>query len=192
MKRILMIVVLVAGTIVFTNWTQQSASNEGDLQEGNEQTYHFVEGHAPVWDAAIAQVMELADAMPEDYYTYKPHDSIRTFAEQLVHIGGSSKFIANMFLKDIRPEGPPPQMDVAAMSKAEIVEFVKTSLEETGEIMKSMSDEQLAEKIKSFSGNEMTRLEGLLLVHDHLTNHKGKANLYVRISGNDPPGYRYY
>jgi len=55
-----------------------------------------------------------------------------------------------------------------------------------------MSDEQLTESIKSFSGNDMTRMEGLLLVHDHLTNHKAKANLYVRISGNEPPAYRYY
>ncbi len=192
MKRILMFVLLMAGAIAFTNCTQQSVAKEDDLNEVSEPTYHFVEGHAPVWDEAIAQVMELADAMPEDYYTYKPHDSVRTFAEQLVHIGASSKVIVNMFLKDIQPDGPPPDMDVSAMTKAEIVAFVKTNLEETGDIMKSMSDEQLAEKIKSFSGNEMTRLEGLLLVHDHLTNHKGKANLYVRISGNDPPSYRYY
>ena len=151
-----------------------------------------MEAHAPVWDEAIAHVMELADAMPEDYYDFKPPDSVRTFSGQLIHIGASSKVIANMFLKDIRPEGPPPDMDVSAMTKAEIVAFVKTNLEETGEIMKSMSDEQLAEKVKSFSGNEMTRLEGLLFVHDHLTNHKGKANLYVRISGKEPPNYRYY
>ena len=192
MKRILVFAMLMAGAIAFTNCTQQSVANEGNLQEVSDPTYHFVEGHAPVWDEAIAQVMELADAMPEDYYDFKPHDSVRTFAGQLIHIGASSKVIANMFLKDIRPEGPPPDMDVSAMTKAEIVAFVKTNLEETGEIMKSMSDEQLAEKIKSFSGNEMTRLEGLLFVHDHLTNHKGKANLYVRISGNEPPSYRYY
>lgn len=152
----------------------------------------IVDGRMPVWNEAINQVMELADAMPEDKYNYTPHDSIRTFAEQLIHIGGSSKVIANMFLKDIRPDGPPPDMDVSAMSKDEIKGFVKQSLMETGEIMSSMTDEQLMEMIKSFSGNDMSRLEGMLLVHDHLTNHKAKANLYVRISGNKPPSYRYY
>ena len=107
MKRILVFAMLMAGAIAFTNCTQQSVANEGNLQEVSDPTYHFVEGHAPVWDEAIAQVMELADAMPEDYYDFKPHDSVRTFAGQLIHIGASSKVIANMFLKDIRPEGPP-------------------------------------------------------------------------------------
>lgn len=127
-----MFVLLMAGAIAFTNCTQQSVANEGDLNEVSEPTYHFVEGHAPVWDEAIAQVMELADAMPEDYYTYKPHDSVRTFAEQLVHIGASSKVIVNMFLKDIQPDGPPPDMDVSAMTKAEIVAFVKPTWRKPG------------------------------------------------------------
>lgn len=159
----------------------------------NTPTYKIVEGHAVVWTEAIAQVMELADAMPEDQYNFRPHDSVRSFAEQLVHIGGSSKVIANMFLKDVKPDGPPPEMDVSEMSKEDVKNMIKTSLDETWEIMKGMSDQQLLdEETQSFSGNKISRLEGMLLVHDHLTNHKAKANLYVRISGNEPPSYRYY
>ena len=52
--------------------------------------------------------------------------------------------------------------------------------------------EVFTEEIKSFGGNQMSRLEGMLTVHDHMTNHKAKANLYVRISGNTPPSYKYY
>ncbi len=170
-------------------------TKESDTQEAGESvpTYKIVEGHAPVWTEAISQLMELADAMPEDQYNYKPHDSVRSFAEQLVHIGGSSKVISNMFLKDVKPDGPPPTVDVSGMSKDDVKNMVKTSLEETWEIMKGMSDQQLLEEeTQSFSGNKMSRLEGMLLVHDHLSNHKAKANLYVRISGNEPPRYRYY
>jgi len=162
-------------------------------QEGSdESTYNIAEGHSKVWKEAIAQIIELSDAMPEDQYKFQPHDSVRTFAEQLVHIGGSSLVIANLYLKDIPPPEEQPDMNVAEMSKAEIVEFVKSMLKQTGAIIASMSDQQLMEGIKSFRGNDMTRLEGLLTVHDHLTNHKAKANLYVRISNNQPPSYRYY
>ena len=154
-------------------------------------TYKIVEAHMPVWEEAIKQVIELADAMPEENYSYQPHDSVRTFAEQLVHIGGSSNFIANLFLKDTRPEGA--QVTASEMSKDEIKEYVESNLRSAAEVMKSMSDKQLLEEeAKSFSGNTMSRLEGLLFIHDHLTNHKAKANLYVRISGNNPPSYRYY
>ena len=164
--------------ILFFIGCAQPSDEYAEEPVSDEPSYSFVEGHAPVWEQATQQIMELADAMPD--YSFKPHDSVRTFAEQLVHIGGSSKVIANMFLKDIQPAGPPPDMDISAMSKDEIKSMVKANLEETWEIMSSMSDEQLGEEIKSFSGNTMTRREGLMLVHDHLTNHKAKANLICK------------
>jgi len=189
MKRNLTMAVIVVMAAFLTNCTQSNPVAESTEPEGP--TYNFVEGHAPVWNEAIAQVLELAESMPEDSYSFTPHDSVRTFAQQLLHIGGASIVIANLFLKDIQPEGPPQDPEVD-MSKEEIIALVKQNLEETWDIMKSMSDEQLDEEVKSFAGNAMTRREGLMFVHDHLTNHKGKANLYVRISGNEPPAYRYY
>ena len=190
MKRNLTMVAILVMTAILTNCSQSNPAAESEEPEGP--TYNFVEGHAPVWNEAIAQILELAESMPEDSYGFTPHDSVRTFANQLLHIGGSSVMITNLFLKDIQPEGP-PQDPEGDMSKEEVIASVKQNLEETWEIMKSMSDQQLDEEIENpFSKNTMTRREGLMFVHDHLTNHKAKANLYVRISGNEPPSYRYY
>jgi len=189
MKRNLTMAVILAMSVILTNCVESNPAAESEEPEGP--TYNFVEGHAPVWNEAIAQILELAESMPEDSYGFTPHDSVRTFAQQLLHIGGSSIVIANLFLNDIQPEGP-PQDPEGDMSKEDIIALVKQNLEETWEIMESMSDDQLDEEVKSFAGNAMTRREGLIFVHDHLTNHKAKANLYVRISGNEPPSYRYY
>lgn len=193
MKTLNLMASMIMGVLLFTYCTpQDDASTEAATTEVADTTYTFVEAQAPIWEEAIAQIEEIADAMPEDNYNYRPHDSVRTFAEQLIHIGGSSKVMANMFLKDEQPSGPPPEMDASAMSKDEVVEFVVTSLRDAGDIMSSVSDEALQEETQSFSGRNITRMQGLLMIHDHLTNHKAKANLYVRISGNDPPNYRYY
>jgi len=177
--------------IMLAGCTQTAEENheEGNYDE-SAPTYSFVENHKPVWAEATARIMALADAMPEEMYGYKPHDSVRTFAEQLVHIGGSSPAIANLYLKDI--PGEQPKMDITTMSRDEIKEIVKKGLDQTWEIMSTMSDQQLDEEIKSYVGNTMTRREGLMSVHDHLTNHKAKVNLYIRISGNQPPIYGYY
>lgn len=186
MKTILSFAVIIA--LFFSCAERQDHAEE---QPEHEPSFSFVEGHKPVWELAITQVVEIAEAMPEENYAFSPHDSVRTFAEQLVHIGGSSKVIANLFLKDIQPDFS-QSPDIEGMSKSEIISMVRTNLEETWAIMETMSDEQLDEEVKSFAGNTMTRREGLMLVHDHLTNHKAKANLYVRISGHEPPAYRYY
>ncbi|MFY0600653.1 MAG: DinB family protein [Cyclobacteriaceae bacterium] len=162
------------------------------VEEIKSPTFLFVEGHAPVWEAAISQVIALIDSMPGDQLGYRPHEELRTFSEQIVHIGGSSKVIANLYLKDIPPPAEQPEMDIESMSKEDLKAFVKGQLSEAWEIIASVSDEDLKGQIKSFGGNDMTRMEGLLTVHDHLSNHKAKVNMYVRLSGNNPPPYSYY
>lgn len=193
MKTLVFYLSLLAGAFLISYCTSpdDAARAEENASETTAPTYVFSTQHAMTWEEAIKQMEELADAMPEEMYDYKPHDSVMTFAEQLVHIGGSSKVMANMFLQDIQPDNP-PSVDVSAMSKEEIKNMVRTNLEEAGEIMQGVSDQQLEEEVKSFSGNMMTRRQAIMFIHDHLTNHKAKANLYVRISGNEPPAYRYY
>lgn len=195
MKTNYLILSAIAVSLFFFGCSPSSENSESTPSAEevlSEPTYNFVKQHALTWEEAIKQIDELADAMPEEMYSYRPHDSLMTFAEQLVHIGGSSKVMAGMFLKDQQPDGPPPQMNLSDMSREEIKDMVRTNLQETGDIIASMSDEQLQEEVKSFSGNDMTRQQAIMLIHDHLTNHKAKVNLYVRVSGNTPPDYRYY
>lgn len=156
-------------------------------------SYAIAEQHVKVWDIAIEQVMELVDSMPGDKLNYRPHDSIRTFAEQIVHIGISSELITNLFLKDIpRPQNI-PEVKVEEMNKEELKAYVKARLEVARANIAGMSDEELLhEEVKSYLDHKMTRLEGMMFAHDHLTNHKAKANLYIRIAGIRPPHYRYY
>ncbi len=164
-----------------------------EAPQQKEPEYTIAKKQVAVWDVAIEQVLELADAMPDELMNYRPHDSMRSFAEQLIHIGQSSEIITNMFLKDIpRPEQV-PTINASSMSKADVKSYVKEKLEIARATMASMNNQQLLEEeVTSFSGNTMTRLEGMQFVHDHLTNHKAKANLYIRLAGQIPPKYKYY
>ena len=187
MKFIKYLSILITCALLFTMCNQAKNSDAT-----TESSFKIAMDHAKVWDEAIKQVMELADAMPDSMISYKPHDSVRTFAEQLIHIGGSSKVICDLYLKDVPPPSQNPDMDANAMTKEEIKKWVSEQMSAVKDSILTMSDEALQEEITSFGGNKMSRLEGMLTVHDHMTNHKAKANLYVRISGNQPPSYRYY
>ena len=155
-------------------------------------TYDIANMHIKVWNTAIDQVMAMVDSMPDDQLNYKPHDGVRTFAEQIEHIGSSSKSICNLYLKDSEWSKDEPPKKISELSKDELKAFVQSQMQAVADTLATMSDQQLAEEITSFGKNKMTRLEGIWTVHDHMTNHKAKANLYVRISGNTPPNYRYY
>lgn len=146
-----------------------------------------------VWDVAVQQVMDIADAMPADKYNFRPHDSVMTFAEQLVHIGQTSVFITNAFLKDIPRPKVRQKISADSMNKTEVMAYVKEQLAKARTNMSGMTNDQLTnEEVTSFVGNKMSRLEGMLLAHDHLTNHKAKANLYLRMVDIKPPKWMYY
>lgn len=186
-KRLLILFLVVAAATTINSCAPKQHNEEANEPE---ETFSFVEGHAPVWDRAIVSVLEIAETMPEEGYSFKPMDSVRTFGEQMIHIAEASVTLSNLFLKDIKPSGN--GKDASTMTKAEIMDYVKTSLESVGKTFASMSDQKLMEKTKDFAGNEVSRLEGLLFTHDHLTNHKAKANLYLRMYNLIPPPYKYF
>ncbi|MCB9064919.1 MAG: DinB family protein [Chitinophagales bacterium] len=183
---------LIAASLIIVLFSQCSQSAPEQNAEEVTPSYSIAEQHLKIWDEATEQVYELIDHMPEDKLQYKPHDSLRTFAEQIVHIALSSYSIANMFLNDEKMHGP-NEMNASKMTKDDLKMLVKEKLGAARKIMEGMSDERLLnEKVTTFMGNEMTRLEGMMFVHDHLTNHKAKANMYIRMTNTQPPKYRYY
>ena len=156
-------------------------------------SYRFVENHIPIWEESIKQVIAIAKSMPEENYSYRPTDSVMTFAEQLVHIAIHSKEIASWNLNDKRLDERKRESKMIAVSgKINVIEFVRYELNQVTKIFEGASDQKLVEMKTSFIGNEMTRQEGLIFVHDHLSNHKAKINLYLRLNNIIPPSYTYY
>ena len=187
MKKTIVSIPFLAITVLFIQCTQQAAE-----PPKQEPTYDIANMHISVWGAAIDQVMALVDSMPADQLNFKPHDESKSFAEQIEHLGSSSKSICNLYLKDAEWSKDSPPKKVEELTKEELKEFVRSQMQAVADTLATMSDQQLAEEITSFRKNKMTRLEGMWTVHDHMTNHKAKANLYIRISGNTPPNYSYY
>lgn len=187
------LVTIFTAVFMVTLFVQCGENVNEETDYATEQSYTIAEQHAKVWDQAREQVIELVDRMPEDKLNYRPHDSLRTFSEQIVHIAQSSVTISTMFLKGEKMDGPPQELDASSMTKDELKELVDENLTTVREIIMTMSNDELMNgTTKSFSGNEMSKLEGMMFVHDHLTNHKAKANMYIRVSGSEPPSYRYY
>lgn len=185
MNRIELILMTIFCTVLMAQCTSP-------VQETPER-FSIVEKQLEIWDIGAQQVLDIAAAMPEDKMNYRPHDSLMTFAQQLIHIGQSSEFITNAFLKDIPRPKNRQRINADSMSKAEVIAYVKEKLQVARNNMEGMSNKQLTtEEVTSFVGNKMYRLEGLLLAHDHLTNHRAKANLYLRLVNIKPPKWRYY
>ncbi|MGK7394578.1 MAG: DinB family protein [Candidatus Cyclobacteriaceae bacterium M3_2C_046] len=150
----------------------------------------FGEMYGPIWQMAMDHTLEVAEAMPEEKYDFKPTAVSKTFGEQMVHIAHSSVGISKFML--LGEQGRSPEPKASEMSKAEIINLLKENMGMVKDIIKSMSEEDMMAMTKTFGGNEIPKSQAIIFIHDHLTNHRAKANLYIRMNDMDPPSYKYY
>jgi uncharacterized damage-inducible protein DinB len=80
--------------------------------------------------------------------------------------------------------------DASRMTKKEILELLEKGFDYVTEVIYSVDQITLDQTCVMYhSGNTVSRGFALFYVQDHLTNHRAKANLYLRMNGIDPPEY---
>ena len=148
----------------------------------------FAKMYLPVWLEAKMHCLEVAKAMPEDLYSYKPTDVSKTFGEQMVHIGHTVKLLTERYVQgmDVKPNTP----DASKMTKAEIIKLIEEGFDYGTNVLNTISQEKLDETCVMYhSGNTVSRAFAFFYVQDHMANHRSKANLYIRMNNIKPPAY---
>lgn len=136
------------------------------------------------WQRAGTDIIDVAEAMPEEKYGYKATPEIATFRDQLVHLAGvTQRFIDTA--KGTKSEAGHPH---ATMTKAEVIALLKQTLQAGQEMLGSLTDAQLLEQVKFPFGNRMvtrfTFWQGPLY---QVRNHHGQLVVYLRLNGIVPP-----
>ncbi len=134
------------------------------------------------WQRASTEIVDVAEAMPEQKYDYKPAPEIATFRDQLVHVAG----ITQRFIDSAK--GTKSEQSHKAMTKAEVIGLLKQTFQAGQEIVGSLTDAQLLEPVKFPFGDRMvtraTFWGGPLY---QIRNHHGQLVVYLRMNGIVPP-----
>ncbi len=148
----------------------------------------FTQMYLDVWNTASEHCLEVARAMPEELYSYKPTEVSKTFGEQMVHIAHTVELLTQRYVQgmDVKPNTP----DASKMSKAEILQLLEEGMSYVREVIYTVEQEQLDQTCVMYhSGNTVSRAFAFFYVQDHMNNHRSKANLYIRMNGIQPPEY---
>jgi len=146
-----------------------------------------------MWKMVESDFTSLAEAMPEDKWSFKPTQGaftdVRTFGEQVKHVACANEAWA----KKLRGETPPDRCDTGgpnpARTKAEILAYLHESfVMMDGEIAKSKLDNLMAPMRGPYAGDN--RLEVLNSVLWHISDHYGQLVEYARMNGIVPPASR--
>ena len=144
------------------------------------------------WERAKAYTMEYLDAMPDDKYSFKPVDSVRSFAQQMLHIA-----VANVGLTSLISGEPGVfgqrnlEMESTAQTKDSVKYLVMSSYDFVINAIQKMDMATLTEKVK-FMQFEITKYAFLNKLFEHQTHHRGQTTIYIRVLGIRPPGEKLF
>jgi uncharacterized damage-inducible protein DinB len=133
--------------------------------------------------AALTELsIAVAEAMPAEQYSFKPHAESMDFGALVSHIAATNyQFCAG--LKDTEP----PSLSTAS-EKVAIVKFLRNSFDYCSGIIASLSSEQL-ERVHNSPDGRLPGREVLLAMYVHVAHHRGQAEIYLRDKGIRPPRY---
>ena len=165
MKYSLLFIILISNTI----WAQ------------NPTTDAFLEK----WNNSKNYLIEVAKAMPEDLYEYKPTEKQMSFGEQLIHIKDNMEWLSNAYFTDKEYK---KVKDDKNYSKEETIDLLEKAFDSAYKIIKNSDPKLLNSKVEFFAGPK-TRFQILNLLQDHVTHHRGQILVYLNLNDIQPPKY---
>ena len=146
------------------------------------------------WERAKVFTVEYLNAMPADKYSYVATDSIRSFAQQMLHLAGG-----NVFLMMNATDKQPPaafgnrnmENSPGAQKKDSLMYYVNASYDYCIDAVKNTDVNKWGEKKKLF-GYEETRFALMIKTFEHQTHHRGQTTIYIRELKLRPPGERLF
>lgn len=135
---------------------------------------------------AESKLVELAEATPEDKYSWRPSEGVRSQAEVFLHVAAVNYGLPSFWGLQ-PPEGFAFQgYEQSLTSKADIQKALKDSFSRMVKGFKGMTAEELNKEIDLF-GTQTTVRGGYMVILSHAHEHLGQSIAYARSNGIVPP-----
>lgn len=160
------------------------------------------ETHSCVYTATLAgnfefvsgRLVQLAEAIPEDVYAWRPTEGVRSTSETIMHLAGANVGLP-MMLGVTPPEGMEMSEDMMARAqerektvtaKAEVIAELKKSIDYGKSAIGDFPQAELGEEMEFF-GMNLTKRDLLLILLSHSHEHLGQLIAYARSNDVTPP-----
>lgn len=141
------------------------------------------------WNEVGNKLIEMAEDFPEEKYDYRPTPEVRTFAEQLLHVAGST-----YFFRDLAEGKEPGEENLSReeyKTKADIVAALKKSVAAGADYIRQIGDAGLSKPVKYPWSEQPTNQAGVWTTAlEHAGEHYGNLVVYYRLNGLIPPASR--
>jgi len=144
------------------------------------------------FERASDKLVQLAEAIPADKYSWRPTDEVRKTSEVFIHVVGTNLMIpaalgAPLPVGMEKPENPFALMqewEAKVTSKDEVIEKLKSSINYAAKAIPQLEGHD--EEVNIF-GFPASKRAYMLIMLTHVHEHLGQAIAYARSMGVVPP-----
>jgi uncharacterized damage-inducible protein DinB len=136
-------------------------------------------------DDAEEKILDLAESIPAEKYSWRPGPDVRSISEVFMHIAGGNYFLTSF----LGAEAPKMNGDIEKIitKKEDVVAELKRSFDHLRKAADSARN--LDKPVKMF-GTQTTNRGVLVTILSHLHEHLGQSVAYARMNGVVPPWSR--
>lgn len=130
-----------------------------------------------------AWVLSSAEKMPEENYSFKPVDSVRSFGQMIAHVADAQYTFCSIVLGE---KDPAPNIEKTKTSKADLIAALKDAFAYGDRAYNGLTDASATQTVKFFGG-DTPKLSVLMVNIAHTSEHYGNLITYLRMKNIVPP-----
>jgi uncharacterized damage-inducible protein DinB len=140
------------------------------------------------WAELQQTIVNAADAMPADRFSFKSTPAQRSFGEHVMHIVE----VNGMLYAALGAQAPAPTINMRAGTKPEIMTALRQSFDYGAAILREFEDAQLTARVAPppFMGPSSSRVRIIYFIMQHTQDTYGQMVVYLRLNGVVPPASR--
>jgi uncharacterized damage-inducible protein DinB len=143
-------------------------------------------GYDGEWRHVSNQLIALAEATPEKNFAWRPAAGVRSTSEVYMHIIQANYYLLSVTGPKMPKEMEADDVEKTITSKAEVISWLKRSLETVKQAHLAETPAHLALHVK-VQGRDSTVDNMYLRIIIHDNEHMGQLIAYARMSGVVPP-----
>jgi uncharacterized damage-inducible protein DinB len=154
-------------------FSQEKQSSDNLFSATNKRGYERTKGI----------LLRSAEKMPEENYSFKPVDTVRTYGQIIGHLADAQYLFCSTASGEKNPE---LKIENTKTSKADLVAALKDGFAYCDKVYDGMTDAAATQRVKFF-GNDVPKFAVLSINIGHNMEHYGNLVTYMRIKGVVPP-----
>ncbi len=136
------------------------------------------------FDEAANKIVQLAEAIPQEKYAWRPATGVRSVGEVVMHVGVGDYFVLTFvgITSPVELRGAETSMT----DKAQMIAFLKQANDHARAAIRSVPEADLDKPTQMF-GRQTTYRNAYMTLVSHVHEHLGQLIAYARSNGVVPP-----